>query len=69
MGYCGVKKIPKLKRALHYRKIVSLKIHNMIRKWIPQIREFRFTSGINIVKKGKWDKDDLLNVYNSHIAL
>lgn len=69
MGYCGVKKIPKLKRAMHNQTIVSLQIYNMIRKWVPQTRQFRFASGINIVKKGRWDKDDLQNVYNSAIAL
>ena len=69
MGYCGEKKIPKLKRAMHNQTIVSLKIYSMTRKQVPQTRQFRFASGIHIVKKGWWDKDNPHNVLNSPIAL
>ena len=69
MGYCGIQKIPKLKRAMHNNAVVSLSIFNMRRKWVPQTREFRFTAGVNIVKKGPWERDDPQNQYNSHIPV
>lgn len=69
IGYCGVKKIPKLKRALHRGEVLSLELYNLHRIWYPVISEFRFASGINIVKMGRWDKDDPTNRYNSMIVL
>ncbi|KXJ13634.1 hypothetical protein AC249_AIPGENE27160 [Exaiptasia diaphana] len=69
MGYCAVRKIPKLKRALHRKEVVSLSIYNMKRIWIVQTKEFRYTAGINIVKRGQWGKDDFQNHYNSVILV
>ena len=69
IGYCGVKKIPKLKRALYHRQVVSLGLCNLHRLWYPVISEFRFTTGINIVKMGRWEKDDPNNIYNSSIVM
>jgi hypothetical protein len=69
MGYCGVKKIPKLKRTIHIQSVINLEIFNLRRRWIPQIREYRFTAGVNIVKVGRWERDDLNNKYNSLIPL
>ena len=69
IGYCGVKKIPKLKRALHRGQVLSLVLCNLRRIWYPVISEFRFSAGINIVKMGRWDKDDPTNRYNSTIVL
>ena len=69
IGYCGVKKIPKLKRALHSAQVLSLELCNLRRIWYPVISEFRFSAGINIVKMGRWDKDDPTNRYNSTIVL
>jgi len=69
IGYCGVKKIPKLKRALHRGQVLSLELGNLRRIWYPVISEFRFSVGINIVKIGRWDKDDPTNRYNSTIVL
>lgn len=69
IGYCGVKKIPKLKRALHRGEVLSLELCNLRRIWYPVISEFRFSAGINIVKIGRWDKDDPTNRYNSTIVL
>ena len=69
IGYCGVKKIPKLKRALHHNQVVSLELCNLRRIWYPPISEFRFVAGVNIVKIGKWEKDDPYNMHNSSITL
>ena len=69
LGYCGKKKIPKLKRAMYYHQVVSLEMCNLRRIWYPVISDFRFTAGINIVKMGQWEKDDHNNRYNSHIAM
>lgn len=66
LGYCGKKKIPKLKRAICYHQAVYLKMCNLRRIWYPVISDFRFTAGINIVKMGRWEKDDHSNRYNSH---
>ena len=69
IGYCGVKKIPKLKRALHHNQVVSLELCNLRRIWYPPISEFRFVAGVNIVKTGKWEKDDPYNMHNSSTTL
>ena len=69
IGYCGVKKIPKLKRALHHHELVSMELCNLRRIWNAKISEFRFSADINIVKRGKWDKDDPNNRYNSSIVM
>ena len=69
LGYCGKKKIPKLKSAICYHQAVSLEMCNLRRIWYPVISDFRFTAGINIVKMGRWEKDDHNNRYNSHIAM
>ena len=65
----GVKKIPKLKRALHHNQVVSLELCNLRRIWYPPLSEFRFVAGVNIVKIGKWEKDDPYNMHNSSITL
>ena len=69
IGNFGVKKIPKLKRALHHGQFLSLELCNLCRMWYPAISEFRFSAGLNIVKMGLWDKDDQGNRYNSLIVL
>ena len=69
LGYCGKKKILKLKRAICYHQAVSLEMCNLRRIWYPVISDFRFTTGINIVKRGRWEKDGDNNRYNSHIAM
>lgn len=69
MGYCAVRKIPKLKKALHGNSLISLEIFNLKRNWFPQAREFMFIAGVNIVKRGQWEKDDFNNRYNSVIPL
>ena len=69
LGYCGVKKIPKLKKALHHGQVMSVELCKLKRVWYPVISEFRFSGGLNIVKKGRWGKDDPHNVYNSVIDI
>ena len=65
LGYCPLPKIPKLWKALQNEEITNLTITNLRRNWIPQVRDFRFSGGVNIVKKGIWEKDDPRNTYNS----
>jgi len=70
LGYCGVKKIPKLARALHRNEVVSVELLYVKRQWFAEIMDFRFYGMVNIVKKGNpWGRDDVHNVYNSHIDL
>ena len=69
LGYCGVKKIPKLTWAMHSNSIIYLKLCNLRRHWIPPISDFRFGAGVSIVKSGReWERDDPNNRYNSAIA-
>ncbi|CAH3145826.1 unnamed protein product [Porites lobata] len=42
LGYCGVKKIPKLKKALHHGQVMSIELCTLKRVWYPVISEFRF---------------------------
>ena len=69
LGYCEVKKIPKLKKALQHGQVMSIELSKLKRVWYPVISEFRFLGGLKIVKKGSWEKDDPHNVYNSVIDI
>ena len=69
IGYCRVKKIPKLKRALHHCEVVSLELCNLRRIWYPPISEFRFAARINIVKIGRWERDDPNDQHNSNNSI
>lgn len=50
IGYCGVKKIPKLKRALFHHQVISLELSHLRRIWYPAVCDFRFAAGVNILK-------------------
>ena len=69
MGYCGVKKIPKLKRALFHHQVISLELSHLRRIWYPAVCDFRFAAGVNILKLGQWGKDDPNNRHNSPIDM
>ena len=58
-----------LKKALHYREVVSLELCNLRRIWYQPISEFRFAARINIAKKGRWERDDPNNQHNSNISI
>ena len=69
IGYSGKKKIPKLTRVLYRRQVVSLELCYLRRIYFPVISDFRFTVGMNILKMGRWEKDDYNIRYNSSIAM
>ena len=64
-----MKKIPKLKKALHHGQVMSVELCKLKRVCYSVISEFRFSEGLNIVKKRSWEKDDPHNVYNSVIDI
>ena len=49
--------------------VMSVELCKLERVWYPVISEFRFSGGLNIVKKGSSEKDDPHNVYNSVIDI
>ena len=67
IGYCGVNKIPKLKRALHRNEVHSISLDSL--KWTYAYKEKKLlcSASLLIVKHGPWDRDDPGNNYNSHI--
>lgn len=65
LGYSGLPKIPKLWKAINQKEIASILITNLRRYWVPDIKDFRFSAGVNIVEKGVWEKDESKNIYNS----
>ena len=68
IGYCGVHKIPKLRKAMKGNEIVTVSfLLNVKREWIPWQRKFSFYASINIVKRGQWEKDSPKNYYNSNL--
>ena len=67
IGYCGVQKIPKLRKAMKGNEIVIVSLLNVKREWIPWQRKFSFYASINIVKRGQWEKDSPKNYYNSNL--
>ena len=68
IGYCGVEKIPKLTKAMAQGEIVSFKCCYIKRRWIPQVSGFRLYAAVTVTKKGRWDKNDSNNKYNSDLS-
>jgi len=68
IGYCGVEKIPKLTKAIKRGEIISYKVCFIKRQWIPKVRDFRLYAAVTITKKGRWDKNDSNNKYNSDLC-
>ena len=56
IGYCDVRKIPKLGKAMNAR-----------REWITWQSKFSFYACESIVKRGQWEKDNHNNHYNSNL--
>lgn len=69
IGYCGVKKLPKLKRAMLKDEITSITIDSLKRIFAWKEKEFLFCASILIVKHGRWGNDEPMNNYNSTIPI
>ena len=67
MGYCPLVKVPKLVRALKKGELLSVTLVDLKRKWMPQEKDYKRFATVSILKKGKWEKDDTNNKYNSCI--
>ena len=67
IGYCDVRKIPKLRRAMNDSEIKTVSLLYVKREWIIWQSKFSFYACISIVKRGPWGKDDQSNHYNSNI--
>lgn len=65
IGYCGVEKIPKLTKAIRLNEITSCKLSYIKRQWIQPVSAFRHYAAVSITKKGRWEKNDPNNKYNS----
>lgn len=69
IGYCGVTKIPKLKKAVHKKEIYSVILDSLKRTYAYKEKEFLFSAALMIVKRERWEKDDPYNNYNTYIDL
>ncbi len=69
IGYCGVEKIPKLTKAIGQNEIISCKLNYIKRQWIQPVSAFRHYAAVSITKKGRWEKNDPNNKYNSVLTL
>ena len=67
IGYCAVKKVPKLRRAMNASEIKTVSLLYVKREWIMWQSKFSFYACISIVKRGQWEKDDHNNHYNSNL--
>ena len=67
IGYCGLNKIPKLKRALHRDEVHSISLDSLKRSYAFMEKRLLYHASLLIVKHGLWDKDDPTNKYNSQI--
>ena len=67
IGYCGVNKISKLKRALHRNEVHSVSLDSLKRTYAYKEKKLLYSASLLIVKHGPWDRDDPGNNYNSHI--
>lgn len=69
IGYCGVEKIPKLNKAIRLNEIISCKLNYIKRQWIHPVSAFRHYAAVSITKKGRWEKNDPNNKYNSVLTI
>ena len=67
IGYCGLNKIPKLKRALHRDEVHSISLDSLKRSYAFMEKKLLYHASLFIVKHGLWDKDEPNNKYNSQI--
>ena len=68
IGYCGLNKIPKLKRAHEHRNdIHSISLDSLKRTYAYREKKLLYSVSLVIVKHRLWDKDDPRNHYNSCI--
>ena len=67
IGYCGVRKIPKLRKAMNAHEIKTISLVYVKREWIRWQRKFSFYACVSIVKRGQWEKDNPKNHYNSNL--
>ena len=67
IGYCEVKKIPKLRTAMKQKEIKTLSLLFVKREWIPCKSKLCLYACMSIVKKGQWSKDSCTNHYNSNL--
>ena len=67
IGYCGLNKIPKLKRALHGDEVHSISLDSLKRSYAFMEKRLLYHASLFIVKRGLWDKDDPTNKNNSQI--
>ena len=68
IGYCGVNKIPRLKRALHRNEVHSISLDSLKRTYAYKEKKLLYSASLLIVKHGPWDRDDPGNTYNSHMS-
>ena len=69
IGYCAVKKIPKLNKAIRKKEIETVSLLYVRIQWIPWKSSLCFYACANIVKKRTWTKDDPNNHYNSNVEI
>ena len=67
IGYCDVRKIPKLRKAMNANEIKTVSFLYVRREWIVWQSKFSFYACVSIVKRGQWEKDDHNNHYNSNL--
>ena len=65
IGYCSVKKILKLNKAMKRNELRTLTLTFVKREWIHWKASFCFYACVTVVKRGKWDKDEPNNHYNN----
>ena len=63
IGYCGLNKIPKLKR----NEVHSISLDSLKRTYVYREKKLLNSASLIIVKRGLWDKDDPRNHYNRRI--
>ena len=66
LGYIPGKKIAKVSQAMELNQIVEVIIDRIFRQFIFDLGQFRLFVVINIVKKGKWTKDNKNYNYNKY---
>ena len=54
IGFCGVNKIPKLRKAMKGKEIKSLSLLYIKRKWIPWQSKFSFYASVSVVWNLEW---------------
>ena len=67
LGYVPKQKLPKVTRAIQAGEVQDVKLENVFRIFICDVKQYRYVGQVVVVKNGCWEQDDKNYKYNNLI--